>query len=235
MPPVDPLQRLRAFPRAPAPNDDSATVKSNLADGTVQLLQNILAYHVAHYTDSKVFGNNHAKSLKLVEAYVVPRGEGGQSVQGEKLRQSLPGTDILKGKPDDLEALTVCEATVEEDMLNVYGTLSGACATLLIDIATFSALFALGVVAGTDPSGFSVSMNVAWHAPALRGTTLRFVSSSLSLKPRIASAKCEVYDKKTGRLLVSATQIISPIQRLPVAGAASVPRAVAIPLARAKL
>ncbi|KAI0350333.1 hypothetical protein OH77DRAFT_1499068 [Trametes cingulata] len=227
MPVLDPLERLRSFPRAPPPNDDSALVKSNLTDEAVRMLQNILAFHVAHSAHSKVFGNTHAKSLTLVEAFVIPRGEVSQPSQAEKPRQSLSGTKALNGKPDDLEALTVCEVTVEEEMLNVYGTLSGACAALLIDIATFSALFALGIVIGTDPSGFSVSMNVTWHAPAVRGATLRFMNSSLSLKPRVASAKCEVYDKKTGRLLISATQIVSPIQGLAVPsviGAAATPK-----------
>ncbi|KAI8994105.1 hypothetical protein BD414DRAFT_521183 [Trametes punicea] len=206
---TDKLQRLRSFPRAPAPNDDPSAVKSNLSEEAVRLHQNILAYHVAHHPDSAVFGNNQAKGLKLVEVYVRPREEGSSL---EKKRQS-PGTE--KPRAADLEAVTVCEIVVEEGMLNVHGTLAGACAMLLVDIATFAPLFALGEVLDIDASGFSASANLVWHSPALRGMTLRFVSTSLSLKPRMGAARCEVYDKQTGRLLVSATQIISPIQGLP--------------------
>ncbi|KAH9849529.1 hypothetical protein C2E23DRAFT_933792 [Lenzites betulinus] len=194
MPRADRLARLRAFPRAPAPNDDSATVKSNLSDEDVQLLQNILAHHVAHRPDSTVFGHAHARNLKLTEAFV-------------RIRRAA---EKAQPSPDDLEAVTVCEIP----MLNVHGTLSGACAMHIIDIGTFSALFALGAVVGIDPSGFSTSINMIWHAPAVQGTMLRLVNTSLTLKPRMAAAHCEMYDG-TGRLLVSATQIVAPIKGSP--------------------
>ncbi|KAI9064661.1 hypothetical protein FKP32DRAFT_1685402 [Trametes sanguinea] len=213
MPPGDNLQRLRSFPRAPAPNSDASVVKSNLSKEEVELQQNILAYHVAHHPDSAVFGNVQAKGLQLLEVYVRPRREEPReapSASLEKTRQH-PGTDALK-RPDDLEAFTLCEAVVEEGMLNVHGTLAGACAMLLVDIATFSCLFALGTVVNIDPTGFTTSVNLVWHNAAMPGTVLRFVSTSLSLKPRMGVARCEVYDKATGRLLISGTQIITPIQ-----------------------
>ncbi|KAI0671046.1 hypothetical protein C8Q78DRAFT_1130958 [Trametes maxima] len=205
MPLEDRLQRLRSFPRAPAPNNDASAVQSNLDTDVVELLQNILAFHVAHRPGSTTFGNDQAKGLRLVEAYI---------------RQS-PGASAKRANPDDFEALTVCEVVSDmfcPGMLNVHGTLAGPCATLLVDLATFSTLFALGVVIGIDPSGFSTSMNIVWHAPASRGMTLRFVNTTLSLKPRMAAARTEVYDKQTGKLLFSATQIVSPIQALPAAG-----------------
>ncbi|KAI0629885.1 hypothetical protein C8Q77DRAFT_273489 [Trametes polyzona] len=213
MPSRDRLDRLLAFSRAPAPNDDSSAVKTNLPNSTVQLLQDILAHHIAHRPDSDVFGHGQAKNLKLVEAFVRPRA------QDQNATGSNPTRQVPEGKPDadGLEAVTVCEIPVEKDMLNVHGTLAGACTTLLIDLGTFSALFALGVVVGVDPTGFSASMNVVWHAPAVRGATLRLVNTSLALKPRMASARCEIYDQD-GKLLVSATQIVSPIQGLRGAG-----------------
>ncbi|KAI0768965.1 hypothetical protein BD413DRAFT_478496 [Trametes elegans] len=247
MPSRDNLQRLRSFPRAPPPNQDSSTVISNLPDHLVQLQQNILAYHIAHHPDPparSAYGSEHAKSLKLVEAYVRPREEGGGATSGENACQS-PGT-APNISPDDLLATTVCETQVEEGMLNVHGTLAGACATLLIDLSTFSSLFVLGTVTNIDPSGFSTSMHLVWHAPATCGMTLRLVATSLSLKPRLASARCEVFDKRTGALLVSATQVVSPVQavvgasparaaRTPTkSGEANAPRGQA-PAPRAKL
>ncbi|KAH9891959.1 hypothetical protein C8Q73DRAFT_96940 [Cubamyces lactineus] len=233
----DRLRRLRAFPRAPAPNDDIAAVRSNLPSDIVELQQNILAYHVAHHPGSSVFGHGQAKGLKLVEVHVRSRSSE-EGDPAEKARQSLPpGTENAKlgtstslqpnpspspspspsPKPrtDDLEALTVCEVEVVDGMLNVHGTLAGPCLTLFLDVASFSALFALGTVVNFDPSGFSTSMNIVWHAAATRGMTLRFVNRSLSLTPRMGTARCEVYDKKTARLLASATQIVSPVQALP--------------------
>ncbi|KAI0643063.1 hypothetical protein C8Q79DRAFT_981388 [Trametes meyenii] len=228
MPLEDRLQRLRSFPRAPAPNNDASAVQTNLGTDVVELLQNILAFHVAHRPGSTTFGNDQAKGLRLVQVHVRPRERGrtrasplalpaGPEPSDAKIRQS-PGASAKRTNPDDFEALTVCEVVVEQGMLNVHGTLAGPCATLLIDLATFSPLFALGVVTGIDPSGFSTSMNIVWHAPASRGTTLRFVNTSLSLKPRMAAARSEVYDKETGKLLFSATQIVSPIQGLSAPG-----------------
>ncbi|KAI0323661.1 hypothetical protein GY45DRAFT_1219824, partial [Cubamyces sp. BRFM 1775] len=188
MSPGDRLRRFRSFPKAPAPNDDIAAVKSNLPSDAVELQQNILAYHVAHHPGSSVFGHDQAKGLKLVELYVRPRS----SEDDDPARKAR--------------------------MLNVHGTLAGPCLTLFLDVASFSALFALGTIVNMDPSGFSTSMNIVWHAPATRGMTLRFVNRSLSLTPRLGAARCEVYDKRTGRLLASATQIVSPIQALPAPG-----------------
>ncbi|KAI0754956.1 hypothetical protein C8Q80DRAFT_1266487 [Daedaleopsis nitida] len=213
------IDRLRAFPRAPAPNDDATAVKSNLSEDDVKLSQNILAYHVAHSPGSKVFGSGPASGLKLDEVWVHRRNHsqsGGPTVGGT----SDDGTTSGQRRADELEGVIVCELTVTEEMLNVHGTLAGACAVLVIDFATFASLFALSAVTGVDPSGFSTSMTIVWHAPAVRGMTLRFVGTTLSFKGRVASARCEVYDKEKGTLLVSATHIVAPVQGLPVAGAA---------------
>lgn len=115
MPSGDSLQRLRALPRAPAPNDDAATVKSNLPHQDVELLQNILAYHVAHRPRSSVFGNSHANRLKLTEAYVRPRQEVRDAPQrGSDSSRQTSGTQKARPKGDELEAVTVCEIVVEE-------------------------------------------------------------------------------------------------------------------------
>ncbi|KAI0687233.1 hypothetical protein C8Q76DRAFT_299151 [Earliella scabrosa] len=200
------LERLRSFPRAPAPNDNAKAVKSDLPEEHVVHCQNILAYHIAHHPGSKVFGNGQAMGLKLVEMAIRDRRQ--EPAPGENRPQKAPKAD--------LEGMTICELAVEEDMLNVHGTLAGACAVLIIDLATFAPLFALSAVTGVDASGFSTTMNIVWHAPAMRGMTLRFVGTTLSSKGRTLSARCEVYDKRTGALLISATHVIAPVHGLPV-------------------
>ena len=141
------LERLRSFPRAPAPNDNAKAVKSDLPEEHVVLCQNILAYHIAHHPGSKVFGNGQAMGLKLVEMAIRDRRQ--EPAPGENRPQKAPKAD--------LEGMTVCELAVEEgecsrthvvwrteaeycvllctpDMLNVHGTLAGACAVLIIDL-----------------------------------------------------------------------------------------------------
>ncbi len=140
------IDRLRAFPAAPAPNDDPSKVKSNLAEDDVRLCQNVLAYHIAHHPDSRVFGHEQASGLTMTEVTVNARGAAKEK-----------GKEGKKPRPDDFEAVTVCELTVQEGelspgvsiapgrmlmlavfvfsgMLNVHGTLAGPCAMLVIDL-----------------------------------------------------------------------------------------------------
>ena len=97
-----PLDRLLKFPKAPAPNDDPASIKGNLPLEWKQLLVNILHFHSGDYPGSRVFGNEQSTGLKLVEVSVGNR-HGGLS-ETEKL--------------DDLEATTVCELVVDHGELS---------------------------------------------------------------------------------------------------------------------
>ena len=97
---MDPLARLRTFPKAPSPNDDASAIRGNPALDQKQLNANILAYHVAAGT--KVFGNGVLKDLKMVEVNVRPsnkRAGGGES-------QTRAG--------DELEGEMICEIPVSE-------------------------------------------------------------------------------------------------------------------------
>lgn len=101
------IDRLRAFPAAPAPNDDPSKVKSNLAEDDVRLCQNVLAYHIAHHPDSRVFGHEQASGLTMTEVTVNARGAAKEK-----------GKEGKKPRPDDFEAVTVCELTVQEGELS---------------------------------------------------------------------------------------------------------------------
>lgn len=92
---MDPLARLRAFPPAPAPNDRPEEILGNVSLVEKKLHANILAYHVAHAHNSKVFANDAIQGLKLAEVNVREHPQN-------------PGTGKM------LEAETVCEIKVED-------------------------------------------------------------------------------------------------------------------------
>ena len=100
------LARLRAFPRAPAPNNDAAAVRTNLPPADVVLCQNILAYHIGHHPGSAIFGHEQAKGFRLVELLVRDRAAPpGAPADADALRAA---------RPADLEATTVCELLVTQ-------------------------------------------------------------------------------------------------------------------------
>lgn len=92
---MDSLTRLRTFPPAPAPNDHPEEITGNVSLDEKRLNANILAYHVAHSPESKVFANSAIQGLKLAEINVRERS---QVEAGGKV----------------MEAETICEITVEE-------------------------------------------------------------------------------------------------------------------------
>jgi len=163
--------------------------------------------HIAHYPDSRVFGHEALANMKFAETYIRRVGMGEQN--------ELVGEDetpeVLRTLP--LEGQTVCEITAEEGMLNVHGILSGGCCAHLVDVGTFSSLLMLSLATGNDATGVSAALNIIWHAPAPKGTQLRIVSTTLSLGGSVTAARCEVYNKITSRLLISAVHTINPFSK----------------------
>ncbi|KAJ3532371.1 hypothetical protein NM688_g7433 [Phlebia brevispora] len=190
---MDPLARLRSFPKAPSPNDDPASIRGNLNLELKQLNANILAYHVG--AGGRAFAGDVINGLKIVEINV-------------RKKRYAPQEDSQG--PDDMEAEIIY-------MLNVHGGMSGGCFVAILDIVTFSALFALGSVVNVDPSGVSTNMDIRWHRPATPGMTLTLVGSSvlMSQKGRNFTSRAEMYDKKSGKLLASVTHSVAPLQNLP--------------------
>ena len=86
-----PLDRLRKFPKAPAPNHDPASIKGNLTLDQKQLLANILAFHIANHPESRVFAHDTAGKLKLVEANIkksdVPTDGGAETAVAETVHE----------------------------------------------------------------------------------------------------------------------------------------------------
>ncbi|KAH8096587.1 hypothetical protein BXZ70DRAFT_945227 [Cristinia sonorae] len=189
-----PLDRLLKLPKAPAPNDDPASIKGNLPLKWKQLLVNILSFHVGDHPGSKVFGHDSAGKLRLVEV---------------NYRKSDVPTD---GGAEIATAETIHEVTVAEGMLNAHGTLAGACAINFLDYCTFSTGFCHGFYSDRDGSGVSTHMNTNWHAPAMDGTNLRIVATSVS-SGRIFICRAEMYNKDTGQILISTTHTITPFEK----------------------
>ncbi|KAJ7238112.1 HotDog domain-containing protein [Mycena haematopus] len=112
-----------------------------------------------------------------------------------------------------MEAMTIAEVTVTKQMLNGAGMLHGACVTYLIDNCASTPLVVLGILSGTNGVGVTQGMNVLFHAPAPVGSVLRITSSSISMGARIMSARCEITDKSTSRVVASA--FLNKMQPLP--------------------
>ncbi|KAI0340834.1 hypothetical protein BDW22DRAFT_1359670 [Trametopsis cervina] len=186
------------YPKAPAPNDDVSAIRGNSPDEHKQFNVNTLAFFSGVGSRS-VFGYESVKDLKLVEMNVNRRHLGPSAIDSNG-----SAAEIVEGQ-------TICEITVKEGMLNVNGTLAGACLMHIIDITTFTALQTMGFATGIDPRGVSTSLDMRWHSVALPGVTLSIVSTTQNFKRRTMSSRAEVYDKKTGILIASATQSVAPI------------------------
>ncbi|KAF7342291.1 4HBT domain-containing protein [Mycena venus] len=114
-----------------------------------------------------------------------------------------------------MEAVTVAEVAVTKHMLNGAGMLHGACVTYLIDNCAATPLVVLGVLNGTNGVGVTQGMNVLFHAPAPVGSLLRITSSSISMGSRVMSARCEIVDKPSGRVVASAfLNKMQPVSKL---------------------
>ncbi|KAF8709110.1 Thioesterase superfamily, partial [Rhizoctonia solani] len=95
------------------------------------------------------------------------------------------------------QAIVVCEISLEDDMLNLLGTLHGGCTAYLIDVCSSIAI-AIAPQGVNNPEEWwgkvsvSQALNVLYHAPARSGTTLRIVSETIVLGGRAGTVRCEV-------------------------------------------
>ncbi|KAF7762667.1 hypothetical protein Agabi119p4_9260 [Agaricus bisporus var. burnettii] len=101
------------------------------------------------------------------------------------------------------EAITLGEIVVTEDMLNGADTFHGACLSYLIDICGNGPVVIFGLDRGLITTGISQSLNVTFHSPAHLGDCLRIKSTCFGVGKRIRTAKCEIYEKESGRMICS--------------------------------
>ncbi|KAI0690922.1 hypothetical protein C8T65DRAFT_587539 [Cerioporus squamosus] len=98
------------------------------------------------------------------------------------------------------------EVVVAPDMLNVGGTLHGGCSVFLIDTCSSVALDYLGTVLERRTHLVSQALNTTFHGPALPGSKLAIVSTTVAYGARVKSVSSEpIWDVTHGRLCVSAT------------------------------
>ncbi|CAE6528193.1 hypothetical protein RSOLAG22IIIB_00513 [Rhizoctonia solani] len=117
------------------------------------------------------------------------------------------------------QAIVVCEISVEDDMLNLLGTLHGGCAAYLIDICSSIAIAVApqGVNNPTDwwgKTSVSQALNVLYHAPARSGTTLKIISETIVLGGRAGTVRCEIWDMPNNTLVASGTHTKMPLAGL---------------------
>ncbi|KZT70298.1 hypothetical protein DAEQUDRAFT_744789 [Daedalea quercina L-15889] len=125
---MDFLSNARRLPTAPVPNHDPASIKGSVSLEKKQLSANILAWHVANFPGSRVFGHAMAKDLRLTEVHVW-RTSMGQNIG--VLEDIVSPEDA---RQSSLQGQTVCEITVTREMLNVHRTLAGGCSAHLVDM-----------------------------------------------------------------------------------------------------
>ncbi|KAE9401943.1 hypothetical protein BT96DRAFT_573579 [Gymnopus androsaceus JB14] len=132
-------------------------------------------------------------------------GVGGEDCFGYKVGKEVEFVDVSIDRKLErqgrLEATTTAEVTVNRYMLNGAGMLHGGCLAYLIDNTP---LVVLGLVQNVNGVGVTQALNVLFHSPAPLGTSLRIVSTSVSLGGRVMTSRCEILDNKTGRAIASA-------------------------------
>ncbi|KAF7335212.1 4HBT domain-containing protein [Mycena sanguinolenta] len=176
-------------------------IAGNVPAYAKQLVCNVFfAYGVGDERDQ--FGYAVGRATRFVEMSVYPVKSESQQGSG-------------RTKTPRMEAVTVAEVAVTKQMLNGAGMLHGACLTYLIDNCASTPLVVLGILNGTNGVGVTQGMNVLFHAPAPVGSLLRITSSSITMGSRIMSARCEITDKSTSRVVASA--FLNKMQPLPQA------------------
>ncbi|KAH8096590.1 hypothetical protein BXZ70DRAFT_945245 [Cristinia sonorae] len=188
----EPMDYLYSLPPSPAPNDNPGAIQGSAPVGYKAVVANVWAWQSkpGNYN----FGNGVARRARIVET---------------NLRNKTMGSDLVSG---ELEAEVIAEITVGEGMMNDFGFMSGPCAIYLLEFVTLSSCICLGLATGIRPEGVSTNMEVQWHGPAPQGTVLRLVGTTIAFNKRSSTCRGEIYDKGTGKLLVSFKHIVAALR-----------------------
>ncbi|KAH7876945.1 hypothetical protein F5879DRAFT_941349 [Lentinula edodes] len=123
-------------------------------------------------------------------------------------------------EPSSLEAKVTCKTRITQGMVNGHGTLHGGCSALLIDFCSSLATIALQIhTTGFPGLGFSETIHVVFHAPAVLGEELQVVNTCTSAGEIVQSARTEIWSETHHRLVVSGVHVTvkpqKPKQRNP--------------------
>ncbi|KIK67871.1 hypothetical protein GYMLUDRAFT_238067 [Collybiopsis luxurians FD-317 M1] len=121
-------------------------------------------------------------------------------------------------EPLSKEANVVCKTKISQGMVNGHGTLHGGCSALLIDFCSSLATIALQIDATGFPGlGFSETIHVVFHAPAVLDEELRIVNTCTSAGEIVQSARTEIakiWSDTHHRLVVSGVHVTMKPQPL---------------------
>ncbi|KAF9261911.1 hypothetical protein L218DRAFT_466071 [Marasmius fiardii PR-910] len=104
----------------------------------------------------------------------------------------------------------VFESEVKEDMINRSRTMHGGCTAFLVDVCSSMAFIILAMSNGADFNLTTLSLNVAYHSPAVVGDKLRIVNTTITTGSRARSARTEVWNDTNHRLVASGVHIKMP-------------------------
>jgi len=160
--------------------------------------------------------NNQIDPLAFVRAYPTSTTQQVCDVKGnlsEEQKQLLLNTKhyFVRSGVVDTHARVTFEVEVTQDMLSVYGAAHGGCLATLADVCTALSLAALSIATGHNFLGLSQTLNCVFHDAASRGTKLRIIGTTFATGRRLVASRCEMFDKQTGRLLMSAINTIVAI------------------------
>ncbi|RDX45568.1 hypothetical protein K466DRAFT_653585 [Polyporus arcularius HHB13444] len=171
---------------------DASEVAGNASDEVKQLTLNTLgAYGVG---DTDCFAYTVGRRIRITEMNVEQKGE-------------------------KMEVTVVAEVQASKGMLNGAGTVHGGCICYLIDNCASFPLVALGLLKNINGVGVTQALNLFFHAPASLDTCMQITSTSVTLGGRIMTSRCEITDKKTGRMIASA--LLGKMQPASVTAAAA--------------
>ncbi|KAI6112392.1 hypothetical protein EDD17DRAFT_1830099 [Pisolithus thermaeus] len=161
---------------------------------------------LSNYGDvSQISGNVTPQTKQLILNTFMAYGAGDEGCFGHTVAKSVKFVDMSVSKREEkhgrMDATTVAEVVVTKSMLNGAGMLHGGCVAFLIDNTP---LVALGLLQNVNAVGVTQAMNILFHSPAPGGSCLRIISTSVAMGSRVMSARCEVIEKRTGRIVASA-------------------------------
>jgi len=182
-----PEDPLAFFRNLPTSSTSATEIAGNVSAADKQLNANILAYFLGG------FASDIGSRIKLVRI------------------------DVWKKEGGRMEARAVCEIEVTKDMANVYGIMHGACGAYLVDGCSTLPLVVIGLATNSNRTGVSQTLNLVYHSGARVGTKLSIVSTSITALGRVMASRCEIYDKATERILVSAVHTkVDPGAKIPL-------------------
>ncbi|RPD55480.1 hypothetical protein L226DRAFT_469898 [Lentinus tigrinus ALCF2SS1-7] len=154
---------------------------------------------------SEVTGNASFEAKQLTLNTLGAYGVGDTDCFAYTVGKRIRITEMnVEQKGEKMEVTVVAEVQASKGMLNGAGTVHGGCLCYLIDNCASFPLVALGVLKNINGVGVTQALNVFFHAPASIDTCMQITSTSVTLGGRIMTSRCEITDKKSGRMIASA-------------------------------